>query len=160
MDWLAALIVFALAPLPVIEMRASIGLGLFRYHLGPWTTFFLVAASNLLFIPVAWSLRLPLERLLRRSEALGRFLDWLFAKARREATHRREVLEEVGMFAIVALVGIPFPLPGSGIYTAMIAAYVFGFSMRKIYPWLAAGVVVACAALTLLGVAGKAALSW
>jgi uncharacterized membrane protein len=158
MDWLGALIVFLLAPLPLIEMRVSIGLGLFHYHLGAWPTFWLTVASNLLFIPLAWSLRLPLERLCRRSRHLNRFLDWLFAKARREVSHRREVLEEVGMLVIVALVGVPIPLPGSGIYTALVAAYVFGFSMRKIYPWIAAGVVVACAALTLLGVAGKAIL--
>lgn len=159
MDWMDALIVAALAPLPLIEMRVSIGLGLFHYHLGPWTTFLIVTAANLLFIPVAWALRTPGERLLRRSRTLGRFLDWLFAKTRRETSHRREVLEEVGMFTIVALTGFPIPLPGSGVYTALLAAYVFGLSMRKAYPWIAAGVVVACAALTLLGVAGKAVLA-
>ncbi|MEA3203087.1 MAG: hypothetical protein QOI63_757 [Thermoplasmata archaeon] len=158
MDWLGALIVVVLAPLPFIEMRVSIYLGLFTYHFGPWTTFALTAASNLLFIPVAWSLRTPLERLLRRNARVAQFLDWLFAKTRKEVTHRRAVLEEFGMFAIVALVGVPVPLPGSGIYTALLAAYLFGFSMRKIYPWLAAGVVVACGVLTLLGVAGKAIL--
>jgi uncharacterized membrane protein len=159
MDWQAALIVFLLAPLPLIEMRVSIGLGLFRYHLGPWATFLLVVVSNLLFIPLAWSLRHPAERLFRRSRRLSGFLDWLFAKARREASHRREVLEELGMFVIVALVGIPVPLPGSGIYTALVAAYVFGLSMRKIFPWIAAGVVVAAGALTLLGLASRAVLT-
>lgn len=159
MDWLAALIVFLLAPLPLIEMRASIALGILRYHLGAPATFLLTVTSNLLFIPLAWSLRTPLERLFRRSPTLARFLDWLFAKARREASHRHEVLEEAGMLLIVALVAIPIPLPGSGIYTAMVAAYVFGLSMRKAYPWIAAGVVIACGALTLLTEAGKAALT-
>jgi uncharacterized membrane protein len=158
MDWLAALIVFVLAPLPLIEMRVSIGLGLFHYQLGAWPTFLLTVASNLLFIPIAWSLLPLFERLCRKSPPFSRLLDWAFAKARREVSHRREVLEEVGMFAIVALVGIPFPLPGSGIYTALVAAYVFGLSMRKIFPWIAAGVVVACTALTLLALAGKAVL--
>ncbi|HUR62021.1 MAG TPA: small multi-drug export protein [Candidatus Thermoplasmatota archaeon] len=156
MDWLGALIVFVLAPLPLIEMRISIGLGLFTFHLGAWTTFVIVTASNLLFIPVAWSLRNPAERLFRRSQTLSGFLDWVFARARKEVSHRREVLEEMGMFVIVALVGVPVPLPGSGIYTALLAAYIFGIPMRKAYPWLAGGVVVACATLTLLGVAGEA----
>jgi len=159
MDWLGALIVFLLAPLPIIEMRLSITLGLFTYHLGAWPTFFLTVSSNLLFIPLAWSMAGWLERMFRKSVVLSRFLDWLFAKARKEATRRRQVLEEVGMLVIVALVGIPFPLPGSGIYTALVAAYIFGFSMRKIYPWLAAGVVVACGTFTLLALAGKAVLT-
>ena len=159
MDWLGALIVFLVAPLPLVEMRLSIYLGNVQYHLGWPLTLLLTVAGNLLFIPLAWSLRHPLERLFRRSRRLGLFLDWLFAKARRETSHRRVVLEELGMFIIVALVAIPFPLPGSGIYTALILAHLFGLPMRKVYPWIAAGVVVACSALTLLALVGKAVVT-
>jgi uncharacterized membrane protein len=156
MDWLGALIVFLLAPLPLIEIRVSTSLGLLTYHLGASTTYLLVVVSNLLFIPLAWSLRLPVERMFRRSRRLSAFLDRLYARARKETSHRREVLEELGMFVIVALVGIPFPLPGSGIYTAMIVAHIFGLPMKKVFPWIAAGVLVATAGFMLLVVAGKA----
>lgn len=160
MDWLALLIVVALAPLPLVEVRLSIVLGVVRYHLGGPLTFLLVTAANLLFIPVAWALLPPVERLCRRSALLDRLLTRLFAKTRKDVRHWRQVLEEVGMFAIVALLAVPFPLPGSGIYTALVAAYVFGFPLRKVFPWIAAGVVVAAGAFTLLTVGSKAAFRW
>ena len=55
MDWLGALIVFLLSPLPLIEMRVSIGLGLFTYHLGAWATF--LATSSGLVVSIAGVIR-------------------------------------------------------------------------------------------------------
>jgi uncharacterized membrane protein len=153
MNWLAVLIVFAVSPLPIVEMRLGIGLGLFRYHLNPWLTFAIAVAANLAIIPQVWYLFPPVERLLRRSRRLSRWLDWLFAKTRRETTKGKQKMEEAALFAIVALTAVPFPLPGSGLYTALVAAYIFGLPMRKSFPWLAAGVVFACGALVFLGVA-------
>ncbi|HEX2066713.1 MAG TPA: small multi-drug export protein [Candidatus Thermoplasmatota archaeon] len=147
MGWLEVLIVFVLAPLPIVEMRLSIILGVFRYDLGWPATAVLTAASNLLAIPIIWALLPDLERLCRRSKRLSRWLDWLFGKARKEAGKGKETVEEIGLFVIVALTGLPFPVPGSGLYTALIAAYIFGLRMRKAFPWLAAGVLVAVAAL-------------
>ena len=160
MDWLGALIVFLVAPLPIVEMRLSVYLGLFVYGDTQPTnlviTFLLTVASNLLFILALWPFLTRLERLCRRSAALDRWLDWLFARTRREVTPGKRILEEFGLFGIVALVLIPFPLPGTGLYTAMAAAYIFGLPLRKCFPWMAAGVVVATGGLILLVLAGTA----
>ena len=152
----AALIVFAVAGLPIVEMRLAIGLGIFVYGLHPALVCGLTIAANLLIIAPFWFLFPHVENLLRRSPRMTRWLDWLYSKTRKE-TAKRETIEEVGLFVIVALTAVPFPLPGSGLYTAMTAQYIFGLPMRKAWPWLVAGTVVACVALTLEAALGGAA---
>lgn len=154
----AGLIVLAVSGLPIVEMRLGIGLGIFVYGLNAWLVCILAIVANLLIIAPMWYLFPHGEAGLRRWKAMSRWLDWLFAKTRKEAA-KRETVEEVGLFAIVALTAIPFPVPGTGLYTALIAQYIFGLSMKKALPWLVAGTVVACVALTLeavlLGEAGR-----
>jgi len=151
-EWVVdALIVFALAGLPIIEMRLAIGLGIFVYGLPAWLVCLLAIAANLLIIAPMWFLFPHVERGVRRWRPMSRFLDWLFSKTRKE-TAKRETIEEFGLFAIVAMTAIPFPVPGTGLYTAITAQYIFGLPMRKAAPYLVAGVVVACVALTILAV--------
>jgi uncharacterized membrane protein len=153
----ASLIVFAVAGLPLVTMRLGIGLGIFVYGLDPVLVCLLAIASNLLVIAPVWFLFPHIERACRRSARLSLLLDRVFARTRKE-TAKRQALEEVGIFVIVALTGVPFPLPGSGLYTGLLAQYIFGLPMRKALPWHVAGIVVACVALTLQAVLGDAAL--
>lgn len=155
MDWLGIVIVFLVAPLPIVEVRLSVVLGLTFYHLGVPLTFALTVLSNLLFILILWPQLPRLERLFRRSATLGRWLDWLLARYRREVTPGKQRLEGLGLFTIVALVGVPIPLPGSGLYTALGAAYIFGMPLKKTLVWLMAGVFVATTVIVLLVQAGR-----
>ena len=113
MDWQQALIVFAVSGLPVVEMRLAVGLGLLHYHMGLPATFILTVAGNLIVIPFVWNNLPPFERLCRRSRRLNQWLDWLYAKTRHEVGQRRTALGGFGLFVIVALTGVPFPLPGT-----------------------------------------------
>ncbi|MCA1818946.1 MAG: small multi-drug export protein [Thermoplasmatota archaeon] len=152
----AAFVVLGVSGLPVIEMRLAVGLGIFVFHLPPVVVFLLTVAGNLFVMAPVWFLFPHAERGLRRWVAMGRWLDWLYARTRRDTANRRAV-ESVGLFAVVALTAVPFPLPGSGLYTALVATYIFGLPLRKAFPWLAAGIVVATALLTLEAWAGGAA---
>ncbi len=159
MEWLEALIVFLVAPLPIVEIRVAVYLGLGplggEYHLDWLITFVLTVLANVLFIVMLWPFLPRLESLCRKSRRLNRWLDWLFARTRREVTPGKRILEEFSLFGILALVGVPFPLPGSGLYTAMAAAYIFGLSLRKSLPWMVAGIIVATGACVLLMQAGR-----
>jgi len=145
--WVKDLVVLAVSGLPVVEMRLGIGLGVLRYHLHPFEVWLLSTGANLLVVAPVWFLLPHVENGLRRSARMGRWLDRLFARTRHE-TRRARALAEVGLLLIVVLVAVPFPLPGSGLYTALLVAYIVGLPLRKALPWLAVGIAVACLAIT------------
>src|SRR5687768_3560922 len=116
------LVLLAVSGLPIVEMRLAIWLGLTEYSMPPVYVGAITIVGNLLIIAPAWFVLPHLETGLRRWRPMSRWLDWLFSKTRKE-TAKREKAEEFGLFVIVALTGLPVPIPGSGLYTALIAAY-------------------------------------
>lgn len=139
------------AMLPVVELRGSIpfaiGVGM------PWTeAFALSVVGNM--IPVIPLLLLigPLSERLRRWRTCDRFFTWLFQRTRR----RGGAIEKYGPIGLAIFVGIP--LPGTGAWTGVAAAYVFGMPFRRALPAIAAGVLMAAVVVTLAvkGVIGLA----
>src|SRR5688500_18611406 len=150
-----ALVVFVLAFLPVLEVRASIPVGLLYYKMGVPEVFLLSFVGNLLVIPVL-HFTLPVAELIARKwAAFSRLLDNVFAFTRRKHSKKTERIEEASLFAIVAL-----PLPGAGTWTAMLTAYVFGLAPSKTWPVVCLGAVVECVIITVVVVSGAAAWEW
>jgi uncharacterized membrane protein len=150
-----ALVILVLAFLPVLEVRASIPVGLLYYEMS-WVNVFLVSfVGNLLVIPVLFYGLPVLELIARKWERLARFLDKVFAFTRRKHSKKTERIEEASLFAIVAL-----PLPGAGTWTAMLTAYVFGLGPRQTWPVVALGAIVECVIITAVVLTGAAAWQW
>lgn len=117
-------IVFILAATPVIEVRGSVPLGLF-YGLPPLKVYLLsVLGSILPIIPVLLILRY-LTELLRKTPVMDRFFLWLFTRTRAKS-RLVEDFETLGLMLFVSI-----PLPGTGVWTGCIAAYLFGLSYGK-----------------------------
>lgn len=138
--------VLILAAIPVFEVRASIPLGIAFYHLPVATTVILsIIGSVLPVFPLLWFLNNLTEHL-RKIPAFDRFFTWLFARTRSKSK-LIEDLELVGLTLFIAV-----PLPGTGVWTGTIAAYLLG--LRWIPTFFAglvgtaiASVVVAAATL-------------
>lgn len=144
------MVVFLLAAAPVLEVRASIPLGILYYGL-PWETVFAVSAfGNLVVVPFIWWFLSPLERLLRRSARLDRLITRLFERTRRRSRRHVETYQEIALVLIVAV-----PLPGTGVWTGALVAYLFGLPYRKSFAFVALGVVLACTAVTALTLSGQ-----
>jgi uncharacterized membrane protein len=136
-DLPAPLAVFAIAMLPVFELRGAIPVG---YALGlgsPLLIFLLAVAGN--FAPVMPILLLlgPAERHLRRFRFCDRGLDWLF----RRTVSRSDLVRRYQSLGLILFVAIPAPMTGA--WTGCVAAYLFRLPLRTAIPCIILGILIA-----------------
>lgn len=139
------LIVFLVAMLPFSELRGAIPLAIGQYGIEPFEAYFLAVVGNL--VPVVFLLHLlgPLERRLRFINVLDRFLDHLFSRTRKKHSER---IDKYGALGLVTFVAIPLPVTGA--WTGVAAAYVFDIKKRYAFPAIVAGVLLAGLIVTIL----------
>ena len=117
------LIVFLSASLPVTELRGAIPLGL-CLGLGPLKTFFLSILGNTLpVLPLLYFFK-PLHRFFKKNPLTRRIFNLIL-----ERTHKKaKLIEKYELLGLMLLVAIP--LPGTGAWTASIAASIFGLRIK------------------------------
>jgi uncharacterized membrane protein len=126
------LVVLILAAIPVFEVRASIPLGIVVYKLSPVTVVLLsIIGSVLPVFPLLWVLNNLTEHF-RKIPKFDQFITWLFARTRAKSK-LIEDLELVGLTLFIAV-----PLPGTGVWTGTVAAYLLGL---RWWPTFFAGLV-------------------
>jgi len=112
--------VFFTAFLPILEVRASVPLGIIVYHLSPAATIMLsVMGSILPIFPLLWFLDNLTEHL-RKVPIFERFFSWLFTRTRAKS----KLIEELELIGLTLFIAVP--LPGTGVWTGTIAAYLLG----------------------------------
>ena len=137
--------------LPVLELRAGIPLGRLLLELGAVPTWFWAVIGNLAPLPVVFWLLGVCDRYCTPDRVgwLRRLLDRLYARTRRRHT---AWFARISDLALVALVAIPLPLTGG--WTGVLAAYVFGVPFRRAFWLIGVGVAVAGTVVSLLVGAG------
>tara|TARA_Y100000310_G_scaffold341158_1_gene439393 strand:- start:1379 stop:1825 length:447 start_codon:yes stop_codon:yes gene_type:complete len=130
--------IFFVAASPVVELRGAIPLALLVYELPLWQAFFLSVAGNM--VPV---LLLPFlggvsNVLSKRFSLFERYFTWLFSKTSKNKKRMFEIFRD---FALVVFVAIPLPFTGA--WTAMVAAFVFQIPFRRAFPLIFLGVIIA-----------------
>ena len=126
-----------LSTLPITELRGAIPVGINLYHLPVLPTYLFSVLGNI--IPAFFLLIYlkPLSDFLRRWSIFDLFFSWLFQRTRRY--ERR--YEKYGALFLFLFVSIP--LPGSGVWTASVVAFIFGIRFWYAFPMMIAGVAVA-----------------
>lgn len=147
--WLATLV---LAFNPVGEVRTAAPVGMLHYGMGWAEAFTWCLLGNLLVLPVAWWLYPRIERVLRRWPRADRWLDRLYERTRQRSSRRVERFEETAITFLIAI-----PLPGSGAWTGVLLAHVFGLPWKKVAPAFYVGVVAATALAVFLVETGRRA---
>lgn len=137
--------------LPVVEMRAGIPLGRLVLGMDSLSTWTSAVVGNLSPLPILFWFLGVCDRSCtpRRLPRVRRFLDRLYGRTRRRHTALFERLRDL---ALVVLVAIPVPLTGG--WTGVLAAYVFGISFHRAFPLIAVGVGIAATAILLMVNAG------
>jgi uncharacterized membrane protein len=143
------LAVFLLAMTPIIELRGAVPLGILVYKLPVLDVVFFSFLGNLLPVPFLFATMQPGERLMRRIGFMDRFLTWLFARTRRKTSRHIERYQELALIALVAV-----PLPGTGAWTGVLVAYLFGLPVRMSFVSIAVGVLLAAIFVAALVKAG------
>jgi uncharacterized membrane protein len=137
------MVVFLAAMLPFSELRGAIPLAIGQYGIGPAEAYVLGVVGNL--VPVVFLLFLlgPLERRLRFIKVFDLFFDHLFSRTRKKHSER---IDRYGALGLVTFVAIPLPITGA--WTGVAAAYVFNIKKRYAFPAIAAGVLLAGVVVT------------
>ncbi|MGB9613028.1 MAG: COG2426 family protein, partial [Candidatus Margulisiibacteriota bacterium] len=110
------LVIFLTAAVPILEVRASVPLGIAAFRLAPFQTIILsIAGSILPIFPLLWCLN-NLTDYLRKVSIIDRFFGWLFARTRAKS----KLIEDLELIGLTLFIAIP--LPGTGVWTGTIAA--------------------------------------
>ena len=122
--------------MPVAELRGGLPLAC-EYGFPPAMAFFIAVFGNLLpVIPLFFALQRS-ERLLYRWTPTTRVTNWVFARTRRKG----RLIARYGAIGLILIVAIP--LPATGAWTGTIAAFLFGIPLRRAFPLIAGGVLIA-----------------
>ncbi|MBN2067269.1 MAG: small multi-drug export protein [Candidatus Diapherotrites archaeon] len=130
---------------PALELRASIPYGILLAKLAWPEVLAVVVAVNAilgiaLFLALGW-----LVRISTRVRFIKDIYMKIVARTQRKAS---PLVERYGTIGIALFIGIP--LPGSGVWTGALAAYLLGMKFRKFLIADIIGVLIAAAAVTAL----------
>jgi len=130
---------FLLAMTPVGELRLSIPVGINFYHLEQSVVYLISVLGNL--VPAFFILLLfkPVSNFLSDKFKIFRlFFNWLFEKTKEKADSK---IAKYGYFALIGFVAIPLPVTGA--WTGSLVAVLFGIPIRKAFPLIGFGVMMA-----------------
>lgn len=148
--WKQILILILITFVPALELRASIPWGILGHgHVGiemSWPIVVLVcmAANILLGWGVFWVLA-PIMKWLERFTWFRKWIEPVLFRAQRKI---HPYVEKYGEMGIAVFIGVP--LPGSGVYTGAVGAFLLGLDRRKFAVANVIGVLIAGTAVTLV----------
>ncbi len=141
--------------IPITELRATIPLAITVWHVPPLTALILAIIGN--SIPIVFII-LGLNKLVELAEKHSPFfkkiLESIFKRTRRKTWQK---LEKYGLIALFMFVAIP--LPGTGAWTGSVAAWLFGFPLKKAFWPIFGGVIAAGIIVTILTVGATAIIT-
>jgi len=140
----------AITFIPTLELRASIPYGIFGTEFHWFQVFLICIIANiiigiLIYVFLEWIIKLmcifgPIEKL------------W---NGYVQKTQQRisEGVEKYGEWAVAVFIGIP--LPGSGVYTGAVAAFLIGLNFKKFMIANIIGVIIAGILVTAICLTGS-----
>jgi uncharacterized membrane protein len=137
--------------IPIVELRGALPVACFIYHMPIMEAFTISVIGNLIPVPFILLLFEPVKNFLVRYKTWDRFFNWLFARTRRHATKKIERFELFGLALFVSV-----PLPVTGAWTGSLVSYLFGFSPRRGFIAILAGVLLAGIIVSVICLTGNA----
>ncbi|MDY6833267.1 MAG: small multi-drug export protein [Chloroflexota bacterium] len=140
--------VFLISAVPIVELRGAIPTAICVYDI-PWYIALLVCfVGNLVPVPFIILLLDPVTNVIGKVPILKTIMDRVFERTRK----RGEIVERWERLGLVLLVAIP--LPGTGAWTGSLAAFLLGLGLKKAFPPIMLGVLIAGIIVTILSLAG------
>lgn len=136
-----ALMTFFLAMVPVLELRAAIPAGI-AAGLSPLNAYILAVAGNLIPVPAVILLARSIFAWCRKKHIFGGF----FERLEQRVHDKSSLVRRYRLLGLVLLVAIP--LPGTGAWTGAMVAAFLDISLRRAFPTIAVGVMIAGAVTT------------
>ena len=136
---------FLIAMSPIVELRGSIPIALEIYHLPLWSAYVFSVLGNMIPVLLLPVLEVVDGKLSSRFSFLKRLLSWLFLRTRKRHERSFELFRD---FALVLFVAVP--LPFTGVWSATLVSFVFGIPLRRAFPCILLGVIIAAAIVSLI----------
>ena len=131
------LLTFLVAMVPVVELRGAIPFGVVR-GLNLWTAIIASVLGNLVPVPF---IILFIRRIFAWMRAHMPKLDGLVTRMEKNAEKNRAAVEKYAFWGLAILVAIP--LPGTGAWTGALVAAMMEMRLKRAFPAIAIGVVIA-----------------
>ncbi len=122
---------------PVIELRGGIPVAL-AAGVSPWLAFVVCVIANILVVPVVFFFLEFIHVRLLHVNSYQSVFDKFMERTRRKL---RPLIDKYGIFGLVLFVAVP--LPGTGAWTAALAAWFFGMNLKKSFLAILLGVIAA-----------------
>lgn len=126
-----------LSMVPVLELRGAIPIGVAN-GLNIWVAIGVSIIGNLLPVPF---IILFIRKIFSWLRKLSKRLDGLVTKLEQRAAKKSDVVLRYAFWGLVVLVAIP--LPGTGAWTGALVAAMLDMRLKRAFPAIALGVVIA-----------------
>lgn len=150
----AILYLFLLTLIPTLELRYSIPYGwlVYREELSAPVIVVVCLLANMVLAPVVWVFMDRVIHLFLRIDWINAIYERLVGRAQKNL---HSYVERWGTMGLALFIGVP--LPGSGVYSGALGAYVLGFTFRQFMVASVVGVLIAGAAVTAVVASGATA---
>ena len=136
---------FFMAMVPVIELRGAIPYGAGLAGLPIWQAALLAVLGNLLPVPFLIIFTRDILAWLRKKSPK---LNSIVERMEQRADRKKDVVLKYEFWGLMILVAIP--LPGTGAWTGALVAAMMDMQLKRAFPAIALGVVVAAFIVTWL----------
>ncbi|RLG14503.1 MAG: hypothetical protein DRN66_01915 [Candidatus Nanohalarchaeota archaeon] len=142
----------AMTFVPFLELRASIPYAMLKLKMDAFSSFFICSVSNIIIGElIFFSLILFLPYVLKI-----KLMDKIYQKCVLKVQHKaHKVVEKYGTIGLAIFIGMP--LPGSGVYSGALAAFLIGVKPKQFFVANIVGVLVAGSLVTLIVMSGNSA---
>ena len=141
--------------LPFLELRASIPYGVFKTELSLLTIFLVCVITNIVLAPIVYFILDNFVGLFTKIKFIDRIYQKIVIRTQRRV---HKYVEKYGILGLALFIGVP--LPGSGVYSGALAAYLLGFRKRDFFMAAIIGVLIAGTIVLLVSTAGNSALGF
>ncbi len=149
------LILIGLTLLPFLELRASIPYGILNTNLNWMIVFVICVLANIILAPIVYFLIDKVIHLFFFIKPFKKVYDYYVTKTQKKIHKYVEKYGEIGLALFIAV-----PLPGSGVYTGALAAYILGMSYKDFIKAAAIGVLIAGVIVTAISLTGNEAFKF
>ncbi len=141
--------------IPALELRASIPYGILKLGMGWITVVIVCSIANMIIAPVEYFFLDRIVHVFLRVKWIERMYRYYVEKTQKKIHPQ---IEKYGEWAVAVFIGIP--LPGTGVYTGTLAAYLLGLGYKKTIYAAILGVLVAAVIVTIITLTGAEAFRW
>lgn len=143
---------FLLSMLPFSELRGALPFAVFKFKMEIYEAFIWSVLGNIFITLILLLFLNKTQQLLtRHSSFFKKFFNHLFKKTFLRHKKKFKLIQDLALVLIVAV-----PLPFTGAWTGSLAAYVFRVPIKKAFPLIALGVIIAGIIVATLTQAGQA----